>query len=154
MNASSASRVLSAIVVGGLLIGWANLGSASGAFTAHSENSGSSLTLADAPAAPTDFTVSVDVDDPPTTCSALLGWTSSVSPQVTGYVIERIETVTELVVGGPWAVGPATTSYVDVIPLQPVGQPYSWRIHAVVGPWASLSATSTDFDLAACSEIG
>ncbi len=148
-----APRLLLVAAVCAAAVGYATLGSASGAFTASTGNAGSSLATAPAPVPPTGFAADVTLDDPPVTCSATLTWTSSASPDATGYRIERLESATQAVVGGPWVVGPAEQTYVDVVPVQPVGQPFSWRIVTLAGSWASTPEVSTDFDLALCTDF-
>ncbi len=146
-------RLLVVAAAGVVAAVYASLSTVSGAFVATTANLGSALATAPAPAPPTAFVADVTLDDPPVTCSATLTWTPSVSAHADGYRIERLESATGTVVGGPWVVGPGATSYVDVVPVQPVGQPFSWRIVTLAGAWTSTPEVSTDFDLALCTDF-
>lgn len=145
-------RFVGVTTLGALLLAWATMGSVSGTFTATTDNGSNAAATAPAPEPATDFTADVVLNLFPPSCTATLDWVLSVTPGIDGYEIERIRVIDEVVVGGPWTVGPTVDTHVDAnIPLQVLGQAYAWRIRATLGPWQSTSATTTDFDLLLCT---
>jgi hypothetical protein len=140
------------IAAAALLAGWLSVGSVAGEFVASTGNGANALASAPAPLPATDFTVDVDLNVIPPSCTATLEWTLSATASVDGYEIERVRKLDGAVVGGPWTVGPSVTTHVDAgIPLQVLGQAYVWRIRATDGDWHSAPATSSDFDLLLCA---